>query len=506
MRARAGGRVGHPAERVIDYMTALARDQEVHVVTLDAIIGACEIRPLKWPDLFEKHLTDMVEAVPGRDAYRLRKKRSDLMARLTDEERVVGHLLEVGVASPADIRRALSLAESDTKDILHRLAVDGRAQYEGRGRGVRWSLVETRPVPPPVEASPVVEERAVPAPTAVEEPWPTDAEMVATEHEFRAIAKAMGLGPSSTAGEIADAVRAVGAERDEAREEAAGWRARAERALAEGQAAAAQLEGKRLEVLDRSRAHADLVEAVTRALGGDTDEPISDEALVHLAKMAWESLTSAQKSIQGNRDFAAQANARRDEAVAEVKRIEVALDQLCDKLEATEAVLEVVYKALGLTKEAATDEAITKAIAGLVASPSPDGRIPYEVLEGRLAFYRGAWCDLAGAVTGTPTDPAGEHGELEVGGVLAMATRLRADADAAADLPAIIDRLAKERDEARARVCALERRAEATNVALCDLRRKARRKLDRARDRLADAENGLNTIELVPLASDDIPF
>jgi NTP pyrophosphatase (non-canonical NTP hydrolase) len=44
---------------------------------------------------------------------------------------------------------------------------------------------------------------------------------VATTHEFRAIAKALGLGPSATAGEIADAVRAVVTERDALRAEVA---------------------------------------------------------------------------------------------------------------------------------------------------------------------------------------------------------------------------------------------------------------------------------------------
>ena len=131
-----------PAERVLDYLTTLAREQDVHVVTLDAIIGACDIRPLKWPELLNK-LADKVEAAPGRDAYRLRKKR-DLMARLTDEERVVGHLLK-GPASPAEIRQAL-------KAILM----------------ARLTDEETGPQPPPVEATPMVEERAPPSTPEVE--------------------------------------------------------------------------------------------------------------------------------------------------------------------------------------------------------------------------------------------------------------------------------------------------------------------------------------------------
>jgi len=131
-----------PAERVLDYLTTLAREQDVHVVTLDAIIGACDIRPLKWPELLNK-LADKVEAAPGRDAYRLRKKR-DLMARLTDEERVVGHLLK-GPASPAEIRQA-------------RMAI----------LMARLTDEETGPQPPPVEATPMVEERAPPSTPEVE--------------------------------------------------------------------------------------------------------------------------------------------------------------------------------------------------------------------------------------------------------------------------------------------------------------------------------------------------
>jgi len=163
-----------PAERVLDYLTTLAREQDVHVVTLDAIIGACDIRPLKWPELLNK-LADKVEAAPGRDAYRLRKKR-DLMARLTDEERVVGHLLK-GPASPAEIRQALKailMARLTDEERVVGHLLKGPASPAEIRQALKAILMarltdeETGPQPPPVEATPMVEERAPPSTPEVE--------------------------------------------------------------------------------------------------------------------------------------------------------------------------------------------------------------------------------------------------------------------------------------------------------------------------------------------------
>lgn len=403
------------------------------------------------------------------------------MARLTDEERVVDHLLKVGAASPADIRRALSLAESDTKEILQRLARDGRAQHEGRGRTTRWSLVETRPGPPPVEVVPVVEERASESDTSPG-----------------------GGGHPGPVAATADALPSGGVE-----------------AVAPGGE-----DAKQLEVLRK---------AVAAHVG--MSERADDGRLVRGLETMRANVRADRVALQETQD--ALAAARREAESAKAQRDEVKRQREAWEVHATshEKCAIKLYRAITgsgpkvLTEAdvAAAEADVRQAAAELArvtaecngwqaraeralaegqaaASPRSDGRIPYEVLEGRLAHYRSAWCDLAGAVTGTPTDPAGEHGELEMASVLAMAQRQRADLDTAADMLAIIERLVAERDEAREQRDELERRAEATDNALWGLRKRASRKLERARDRLAKAQNGLDLIESVPLASNDIPF